>query len=126
MSLTTIAYFYTLPDAYIALSKLRSNGIEAFLFDDNIIAANFLYANAVGGARLNVLEKDREVALALLDEEISLPTEKNNSEQKCSACHSSKTMVHYLKMLIVFLAFTLFSIPLLLHPYQKKCQNCMR
>ncbi len=65
-ALVTIAQFNYLAEAHLARSRLESEGIDCFLADENMVHANWLYANAIGGMRLQVRASDRASALAVL------------------------------------------------------------
>ena len=64
--LVTIASFRDLPEAWLAKGSLESVGIPCFLANENIVRLDWLYANAVGGVRLQVHKKDVKVATELL------------------------------------------------------------
>ena len=72
-NLVTIARYRDLIEAQLAKGKLEAYGIEAFLANENIVSLDRFYSNAVGGLRLQVLDKDVTDAQAILDEPI--PTE---------------------------------------------------
>ncbi|GAB4352492.1 MAG: hypothetical protein Kow006_17070 [Gammaproteobacteria bacterium] len=54
----TIATFDTMPDAHIALGRLRAEGIDARLADEHLVQTDWLYAIAVGGIKLQVAESE--------------------------------------------------------------------
>ena len=56
----TFESYYDPMLAHIVRSRLEANGIPCFIADENIIGANPLYNNAVGGIKLKVFEKDVE------------------------------------------------------------------
>ena len=62
----TIATFNSSMDAHLQLAILASNDIQGFLKDDNIITIDPLLSPALGGIKLQVLEKDAEQALEIL------------------------------------------------------------
>jgi hypothetical protein len=69
-------------EAHLACSALEAAGIHARLADDHIVAANWLYSNAVGGVKVLVRVEDAPAAQAVLDiaAEIDPPTVVGNSE----------------------------------------------
>ena len=84
---------YTDPiNAHIVKGLLESNGIRCFLTDENIITVNTLYAQAVGGVKLNVFEKDIQIINVILASEV--PVQELAGEDKsavgivCPNCHS--------------------------------------
>lgn len=50
----TIATFDKSTDAHIALGRLAAEGVQAVLFDDNMVQMDWLYAIALGGIKLRV------------------------------------------------------------------------
>lgn len=64
--LVTVATFDNIPDAYIALGRVRAEGIEAYLADEHLVQTDWLYGIAVGGIKLRVGPADAEQAVRLL------------------------------------------------------------
>ncbi len=98
MSPDRIIVFETFADpiqANIVKGLLESYGIECFLTDENVVTLNALYANAVGGVKLNVFEKDVDRISAILASENIVSSEQVSAEEKkadnviCPKCHSS-------------------------------------
>src|SRR4051794_33319531 len=48
----TIASFQFPVEAHVAKGMLQSEGIEARILDENVIAINCLYSNALGGVKV--------------------------------------------------------------------------
>ena len=69
--LVTIRQFRDLPEALLAQGRLESSGIEAFLFDDNMVRMDWLISNLLGGVKLKVEDVNVEVAEEILNQEIS-------------------------------------------------------
>jgi len=65
--LVVIRRFSTVPEARVAQSVVDAAGIPSDLADDNIIAADWLYSNLVGGVKLRVPADRAEEAVVLLD-----------------------------------------------------------
>jgi hypothetical protein len=53
-------------DVQMVRGLLESEGIEAFVFDDNIVRLNPFYAQAIGGIKLFVRTKDLSAASEIL------------------------------------------------------------
>ena len=68
MSFVTIRTFDHAMDAHLLKSKLESEGVECFLFDENTVSINPLYGIATGGIKLRVIEEDAERAMAILSD----------------------------------------------------------
>jgi hypothetical protein len=69
--LITIATFDTMPDAHIALGRLRAEGIDGVLADEHLVQTDWLYSIAVGGIKLRVPEEQVERALEILGSDYS-------------------------------------------------------
>ena len=61
-----VASFGTSAEAHLARTKLEAEGIPCYLTDENIVNANWLYAQAVGGIRLMTDESRAEEAAKVL------------------------------------------------------------
>jgi hypothetical protein len=62
----TIATFDKATDAHIALGRLAVEGVQALLFDDNMVQMDWLYAIALGGIKLRVQRVDAARARRIL------------------------------------------------------------
>lgn len=65
--IVTLASYYSLMEAEIVLGLLKANGIACFLADDNAIAANPFYNQALGGIKIKVFEHDLEKCREILE-----------------------------------------------------------
>jgi hypothetical protein len=69
--LVPIRTFWNLLEAQLAKGLLESAGIEAFLFDDNMVRLDWFNANALGGVKLRVDADKVEEATRILEENVS-------------------------------------------------------
>lgn len=128
--LKTIAKFWDWPLAELAKIKLESEGIPCFLQDKNLVGLNWMWANAIGGVRLQVpteyidtakqiLNKDCSAELAAMEEEFSAMEKKD----LCEKCNSPN-----LKILDatrkIGAWFLLFTIPLIFFRKRYQCADC--
>ena len=67
----TVATYDRVTDAHIALGRLLAEGIEAQLFDDNMVQMDWLYSIALGGIKLRVARGDAKAARAVLETDYS-------------------------------------------------------
>jgi hypothetical protein len=135
MSLGVIARFSTVGEAESARSALEAAGIDCVLADDEIVAIDWLYSNAVGGVKLVVRDEDREQARNILEtpsaepdgidsdppdvapldaesaEATELPPEEQD-ETHCPACGSSEATRTPRMLLFLFLAVVLCGVGL--------------
>lgn len=90
MELITIKTFVYPTEAYVLQSKLESEGIECFIFDDNIIQINPMYSQIAGGVKLKVGEKHLEQAQAIMAEiDPNLFVDDKGEAIKCPKCEST-------------------------------------
>ncbi len=117
--LVTIKQYNQIMEAHIIKSKLEAEGINCFLQDESLVSINWLYANAIGGVKLQVCASDVEKAIKIINEEVEikvdLEKEQNESmsNDSCLQCNSKdiycerfskKRLVLWL-LLIPFLPF---------------------
>jgi hypothetical protein len=62
----TLGSFNQLMDAYLLRARLEDSGITSYVRDENLITLDWLYSNAIGGAKLDVADEDYERALELM------------------------------------------------------------
>ena len=65
---TTIASYHDPIEAHIACGRLRAEGIDAHVADDQMAVANWEWRLAVGGTRVRVADEDAEQARRVLHE----------------------------------------------------------
>jgi hypothetical protein len=71
--LQVVRSFWNLAEAELAKGLLASEGIEAFLFDDNMVRMDWFNANALGGVKLRVDAANLEEANRILNEHAAMP-----------------------------------------------------
>ena len=64
--MVTLRICSTLPEAQVIQSQLGGSGIKSFLPDEFTIQNNWMWANAIGGIRLQVAEEDAARAEEIL------------------------------------------------------------
>jgi len=64
--IVTLEAYYDPMLAEIILGRLKANGIPCFLADENTLAANPFYNQAIGGVKIKVFEHDLEKCRAIL------------------------------------------------------------
>ena len=123
-----IGRFQYSSQALIYKGKLESEGIEVVVRDNNTVDANPLYSNAIGGVKLFVNSVDGEKAHSILSQISEFSVDENNELMKCPKCGVEQidmiTSVKDIKSLILFI----FSLLLVLLPFQTKykykCRMC--
>ncbi len=125
----TIATFRDLPEAYLAIGKLESAAIEAYLDDEEIISMDWFWSNAMGGVKLRVHEDDADAAFDLLAMPIPAALQQEGGEAYrqpvCLRCGSLDISVY--DPVIGYRAFVLsfLAIPLPIPRMPRwKCESC--
>lgn len=110
-----LAQYLSPLDASIEAGLLQSEGIDAILLDENIVWNNQVYAQAIGGVKLLVNNKEFEQALTILNElyqgkyTINDQLEPINCNLKIDVKNNKSD---YLNMGFVFLIYLVFGLPL--------------
>jgi len=76
----TVATYDTTTLAHIALGRLAAEGIEAVLFDENLVQMDWLYSIAVGGIKLRVAQSDAAAARKVLATDYSAVLDEMDEE----------------------------------------------
>lgn len=124
MSDSLIPIFITdrILEAHIIMGRLEAAGIKAFVFDDQMLSTNWLYAEALGGVRVMVLESQFKQAVALLKEPVTL--EDFDAFDTCPLCQSTDVIRLKPPLLMVLLTYLLLSFPYMRETHNRKCRAC--
>jgi hypothetical protein len=125
----TLWRYRDLPEALIAHSKLRAEGFDAFLADDEVIRLNWFWSNAFGGVQLCVREDEGSAALAILAEEI--PTGftadevgEDYQQPVCPHCGSRDVDFKPMHTGLALVALWAFSLPVPISAETWQCEDC--
>jgi hypothetical protein len=117
--LVTVATFADTWEANLALGKLRAEGIEATLADQNIVAAGGgLYTGLAGGIKLQVPAGDEERALAVL------PKRSTGERVKCPRCGSFDTRAVPIHPVLKMLYLLMLGLPYVFFGRRWTCAAC--
>ena len=126
-NLVTIATFSQAPQAHVLRGRLESEGIPAFLADENTVTANWLYSTAVGGVKLQVREADAARAREVLGLEEAAPEDEEEDAEPdptCPQCGSPNVSYTRYATRWVFASWLLLGFPLLFIKGKWSCGNC--
>src|SRR6056297_1416313 len=107
VTLTTVGWI-TEADALCA--RLEANGIKTFMPDEGAVMANPLYANAIGGIRIQIDEHDLPHAREILKDRLPAVSE---GMFECPECGSDSVRYENVSKRFAFLSLLLIGIPLL-------------
>lgn len=130
MKLVTIRTFDNSVDAHIFRSKLESEGIRCYLFDDAMVSLNPIYNVALGGIKLKVGDEDAWRAKEIIAAVENTPvTNEAGVPVTCPNCGSTDLYIGFKSskgirgILSAIFSFLLFVYPV----YYKsvyRCKNC--
>jgi DNA-directed RNA polymerase subunit RPC12/RpoP len=123
--IVTLTSYYDPMEAQIVRGRLEANGISCFIADDNTLAANPFYNQALGGIKIKVFEHDLEKCREILAEDVVL--ESGDELMTCPYCKS--TQVRYgvapVKRSWFSIILTVLVSPHAIHPQQSwTCRDC--
>ena len=131
MDLVVIAHYFFAHEARISQSTLEAAGIKAYIRDENMVQMNWLYANAVGGAKLQVAHEDVDAALEVLATDFSEALEDEFSSGDgfedvavCPECGSGDVQFEVKGKEAVFLSALVFGAPVFPFSRGYRCLVC--
>lgn len=96
MKLITARIFDNPIDAHLLETKLESEGVECYLFDEHSVTIDSAANIAYGGIKLKVLESNTEKVKLLLEKIEGTPYSKKSKEIiKCPKCNSENLYSGY-------------------------------
>ena len=130
MSLITLKTFDNSFEAHLLKSQLENEGIQCFIFDENMVSLNPLFNVTVGGIKLKINDADFDKASEILklSSEARL-TDENNEIVKCPECGSEDIYIGFKSMkgvkgfLSIVVSF-IFSIFPIYYKTLNKCKSC--
>ena len=126
--LKTIASFSFAHEAHLAKSKLEASSIPAFIKDEHTITMNWLYSNALGGVKLQVLEDQDGEAIDILRADFSKDIDAvfGSTTRVCPDCGGEDYCSYTKGKKSAFMTALLLGFPLILCQHGFKCNNCDR
>lgn len=126
MDWVTIAC-YDLPyEAQIARARLQAEGIQTFIADEHTIGMQWLYAQALGGVKLQVRARDANWATEILATDFSADVEEQEGEDSrhCPRCGAGALKPEIIGKRRAFLVFLGLDFPL--YPIHRalRCPAC--
>ena len=130
MKLITVQTFDNPIDLALLKSKLESEGIKCFVFDEHTVTLQPLLSNGVGGIKLKINEADTDHALLILkDIQTQSRLDDQGESKTCPNCGCSDLYVNFKSMqgtkgvMSVLIMFFFVAFPF----YYKnvfKCKKC--
>lgn len=119
--------FRDLTEALLAKGYIESAGIQAFLYDENMVRMGWYQSDFFGGVKLAVKQQDAEAAEELLDapipENFEVAGVGRYEQPKCPKCNSPNVAFEDLNRPIALTGLA-FRIPVAIHSRIWKCDAC--
>ncbi len=134
--LKTVATFEYAHFAHLAKTKLESEEIECFIFDEQTSSIVWFYTNAIGGIKLKVRAEDFERAKEILQDNANSVNEETeivrnesdlipeNDSLICPGCGSDKIKDEKISKKFAYLSILFLGFPLLFRKKKYECTNC--
>jgi len=130
MKLVTLKIFDNPIEAHILKTKLESEEIQCYLFDENTVSINPLYNITVGGIKLKIDENNLSKAQKIINDIENKPfTDENEKVIVCPNCQSKNFYSGYKSMkglrgvLSIIITF-LFGVYPIYFKTVYKCKDC--
>lgn len=130
MSLVTLKTFDNSIQAHLMKSKLESEGVICYIFDENMISYNPIYNIALGGIKLKINEQDLNKASDIINviNKFKL-TDENDEIIKCPKCNSEELYLGYKSMkdvkgILSILVSVIFMVFPIYYKTLNKCKSC--
>lgn len=119
----TIATFSTPDEAHLFRMKLGAAGIEAYVVDENMVQAYWLYSNAIGGVRVQIDEADLPAVKEFLSQETEIEAAADGEIEalNCPECGSTAIEADDTSRRVALFVVSLTAIPL---PFSKDTWHC--
>jgi len=131
MNLITLTICDNAFEAHNLKNRLEAEGIQAFIFDENLISLNPLYSQAIGGIKVKIAEEDLELAEkvihAIQADDFNVSDEEDTIS--CPSCNSTainsdiKDFKNLPGLLALAFSFIFFVYPIYWRK-RSQCENC--
>jgi len=98
-----LASYRDLIEAEIVKGHLEAEGIQCVLTDDNTVAVNPFYSNAVGGVKLKVFQEDYDKAIAIIGTAKDVPVDEDDvlTSRLMTPLQSTKGILIFIAVILV-------------------------
>jgi DNA-directed RNA polymerase subunit RPC12/RpoP len=121
--LITINSFTDIFIANIWKTKLESEGLVCYLYDENIGSMNFQYSFAINGIKLKILKSDYNKALKILNDADDVG--EDIDDYSCIKCESKNIeYFHYRRGIINAFGIFFLGFPIIFPLQGYKCNDC--
>jgi DNA-directed RNA polymerase subunit M/transcription elongation factor TFIIS len=126
-NLVTAMAFSTLWEAEMALSRLESEDIPAYLKDGHTVNMNWLLSNAVGGVKVQVADVDLKRAKKVLTTPLIVDVQEESDPEDvivCPRCRNENIQYEISGRRWTFMTWVLCGIPLIWPRKRLYCSRC--
>lgn len=125
--LVQVARFRDLPEALLAKGRLESAGIEAFLYNDNMVRLDWFWSNLIGGATLHVDPENEQEAREILNTpagDFQPDTDGEFKQPQCPECGSGDVSEEGFHKPATFFMTGFVGLPIHVGRPRWKCGRC--
>lgn len=109
-------------EAHIIKGRLEAAGVNAFVFDDQMLSTNWLYSEALGGVRVMVLASQLDEAREVLKENVTI--QDFDAFDTCPLCHSHDVVRLKPPLFFALLTYLLLGFLYMRETNNRKCRSC--
>lgn len=127
----TVATFWQPMPAHVARLRLESADVPCLIVDEHLVSTEWLFANAVGGIKLQVPEPDAPRARELLHRTDGAPVTRadndappSDGQALCPRCGGDDLYHPRINRRLFFLSILLLGLPLPLLTSRTRCAEC--
>ncbi len=134
IELVTVAAFETAPEAWIYQNKLATNEILAFVNDEHVANADWLYSGAIGGVKVQIPSVEVEKYAEFINSEsttepVDLPemleaVDHTYCTSTCSKCNSIEISTQRWPKKINILVWLVIGFVVPVYSPSVKCNDC--
>ena len=114
----TLGSFEYASEVQIIKGKLESEGIPVFLLNENTLNSDPMISNAIGGVKIQVYTRDKEVAKTIFDAIKPYAVDNDGELLKCPNCSREKLEAYYSRKSVFYKLFPFFE------KKKYQCQHC--
>jgi len=134
--LATVGSYWNATEAWLTRNRLADEGIDAFVIDDLTVSTNWLYANAIGGVKVQVPRSQLPLAREVLARGNSdafahaptRPSETDNDAEAaravCPECGSHEVYRKRFAIRAIFAFWLILGFPVPIWTSEMRCFNC--
>ena len=130
IAFVTVGSYWHPAEAWIFRNRLADAGIDAVVADESVASMYWLYANAIGGVKVQVPREQVSLAQEVLargkSDIVAIPAKPpaDADQQVCPNCGSTKLRRERFSVRLVFLLWLILGVPIPMPSSAVECHAC--